>query len=94
MFPGFPPPDHVIRDLLCQGDDETVYSRMLHFLSVLFEKTMSLIINELKGANNRSERITKFKEFMTDGQTFTRVGEMRKKFYEDIAAVVETVSTY
>jgi hypothetical protein len=91
MFPGFPPPDHAIRDLLTQNDGETVYFRMLHFFSVLFEKTTSLITNELK-AKNRSQRITKFMEFMSEGQTGTSVGVKRQNFYENIAAVVESVS--
>ena len=69
-----------------------VYVRMLVFLSVLFEKTEKLITNELKEAENRSERITKFREFMSNGQTRASAGEQRKKFYRDVADSVEDVS--
>ncbi|KAH9178638.1 hypothetical protein EDB89DRAFT_1927631 [Lactarius sanguifluus] len=85
---GFPPPDDAIRDLLTQIDE----NGMLHFLIVLFEKTTRVITDELKGASSRSERITKFREFMTDDQTMTSVGGKRRTFYNEIAEAVVVVS--
>ncbi|KAH9039905.1 hypothetical protein EDB84DRAFT_1019205 [Lactarius hengduanensis] len=82
---GFPPPDDAIRDLLTQIDE----NGMFHFLIVLFEKTTRVITDELKGATSRSERITQFREFMTDGQTMASVGEKRRTFYNEIAAEVK-----
>ena len=95
MFPGFPPPDDAIRNLLTKtgsNDTNTIYSLMLHFLIVLFEETESVITEGLKGARNRSRRITKFREFMTAGQTMSSVGENRRNFYKKIAVIVESVS--
>ncbi|KAH8990142.1 hypothetical protein EDB86DRAFT_3104146 [Lactarius hatsudake] len=86
---GFPPPDDAIRDLLTQIDE----NGMLHFLIVLFEKTTRVITDELKGASSRSERITKFREFMAQGQTMTGVGEKRRTFYDEIAAEVKVRTT-
>jgi hypothetical protein len=93
IFLGFPLPDNVIRNLLTQreSDRTIVYSRMLHFLSVLFEKTRSVIIG-FKEAKSQSERITNFRDFMTNGQTNDTVGAKRHSFYEDIARHVESVS--
>jgi hypothetical protein len=92
IFLGFPPPDNAIRNLLTPGGrGSIVYSRMLHFLSVLFEKTKSVII-EFKDAKSQSDRITRFRDFMTDGQTDEKVGANREFFYGDIARCVETVS--
>jgi hypothetical protein len=67
---------------------------MLHFLFELFEKTSSVIVNDLKEATTPSERITQFREFMTAGQKMAGVGANRKKFYEEVAAAVESVSRF
>jgi hypothetical protein len=88
MFLGFPPPDNVIRDLLTKCDE----IGMLHFLIVLFERTTAVITNDLKEARSRSERITKFREFMKEGQSMAGVGEKRQDFYDEIAATVQAVS--
>jgi len=93
MFPGFPPPDHAIHDLLTGSkkvDEEK--SLMIHFLTVLFEITKRVLETKLIGANNRSERTTRFRDFMTSGQNFKRVGPQRQSFYEDIVREVEEVS--
>ncbi|SRR6266404_1386485 len=93
MFPGFPPPDNAIRQLLTGTMEEKVEKHlMLHFLTVLFEKTKSVLDSDLKGANSRSERITKFREFMAAGQEFGRVGHERQTFYEDVVREVKKVS--
>ncbi len=90
MFPGFPPPDHAIRDLLTGSKHEdSEKTLMIHFLTVLFKKTKSVL--ESIGANSRSERTTKFREYMTTGQNFERVGHQRQSFYEDIVCEVEEV---
>ncbi len=92
-FPGFPPPDHAIRDLLTrsQGEEEEK-NRMLHFLHVLFEKTRNLLEINLNEAKTRSERITMFREYVTAGQNIERVGEDRREFYKTIVDEVEAVS--
>jgi hypothetical protein len=88
MFLVFPPPDHVIRDLLTHCDNDG----MLHFLTVLFETTTTVITNDLKEARSRSERITKFREFMKEGQSTTGVGKKRRDFYTRIVVAVNAVS--
>ncbi|KAH9081594.1 hypothetical protein EDB83DRAFT_2283085 [Lactarius deliciosus] len=95
---GFPPPDDAIRDLLltqfASGVKSGVYSLMLHFLLVLFKKTKHVITTDLNGAKPRSECITRFRNFMTDGQTMTSVGDKRRKFYDEIAVTVrEAIKT-
>ncbi|KAI9452569.1 hypothetical protein BJY52DRAFT_1190234 [Lactarius psammicola] len=87
----FPPPDDAIRDLLTKGEGNggnSIYSRMLHFLIELFERTRVVITNDLKGIRSRPERIAKFREFMTDGQTMASVGENRRKFHNEITIIV------
>ncbi len=85
MFPGFPPPDHDIRDLLTGSKKEDVEKHlMIHFLTILFEKTRSMLETCLVGANTRSEHITKFCEYMTIGQNFECVGNQRQEFYKDV----------
>ncbi len=64
---------------------------MRHFLIVLFEKTKSILESDLTDANSRSERITKFREFMTTGQDIESAGQDRQYFYEGIADEVKTV---
>ncbi|KAH8997240.1 hypothetical protein EDB92DRAFT_1395872 [Lactarius akahatsu] len=51
----------------------------------LFDKTR-LVVTDM--AKSRSERITRFRDFMTDGQTMGSVGEKRRKFYDEIVVTV------
>ncbi len=93
MFSGFPPPDHDIRDLLTGSkEDGKEMHLMIHFLTILFEKTKSVLETDLVGANSRSERITTFRDYMTTGQNFERVGHRRQAFYKDIVRKVDEVS--
>jgi len=93
LFPGFPPPDHAIRNLLTSSTKEKEEKTLMqHFLVVLFEKTQSILENELTDANNRSERITKFREYMRAGMDIESVGPGRQKFYDGIAEEVLAVS--
>ena len=94
---GFPPPDNAVRELLTKSDgsgESIAYTRSLHFLVALFERTASALTKDLKEANGRSERITKFREFMTDGQTMADVGEKRQRFYNEIVDDVEASRVY
>ncbi|KAH9037252.1 hypothetical protein EDB85DRAFT_2287937 [Lactarius pseudohatsudake] len=71
---GFPPPDDAVRDLLTQPDPvggNKTFVRSLHFLVALFQRAARVITNDLKGASSRAERIRRFREFMTDGQTMS-----------------------
>src|SRR6267378_2482826 len=79
-FPGFPPPDHAIRDLLTrsQGEEE--------------EKNRNLLEINLNEAKTRSERITMFRGYVTAGQNIEHVGEDRREFYKTIVDEVEAVS--
>ncbi|KAI9454153.1 hypothetical protein BJY52DRAFT_1225258 [Lactarius psammicola] len=90
---GFPPPDNVVRELLTKSDGRSgeirAYSRLLHFLVAIFEKTAGAITKDLKEANSRSEHITNLREFMTNGQTMASVGEKRWKFYREIVDDIE-----
>lgn len=89
----FPPPDDSIHSLLTKRDSyENVYFRSLHFLTALLEKTTKVITEDLKEADSRIMRITKFRDFMADGQTLERAGEKRRNFYEEIVNDVENVS--
>jgi hypothetical protein len=93
MFLGYPPSDDSVRDLLTKSKSaKGAYVRSLYFLLVLFERTTRVITEDLKDAHDRSTCITKFREFMADGQTRRSVGEKRKKFYQEIADEVENVS--
>ncbi|KAF8271301.1 hypothetical protein EI94DRAFT_1720854 [Lactarius quietus] len=86
---GFPPPDNAIRNLLTQGSND-IYLTMLHFLFELFEKTSSVITDDLKEVTTRSEQIKQFREFMTNGQSMNGTGKNRQKFYQEIAVAVDT----
>ncbi|KAH9175331.1 hypothetical protein EDB89DRAFT_2066689 [Lactarius sanguifluus] len=89
---GFPPPDDAVRDLLTQRDpvgENKTFVRSLHFLVALFQKAASVITNDLREASSRSERITQFRKFMTDGQTMASVGTKRLNFYKEIVDYVE-----
>ncbi|KAH9064242.1 hypothetical protein EDB87DRAFT_1680907 [Lactarius vividus] len=91
-FLGFSPPDDAVRDLLTQRDPvggNKTFVRSLHFLVALFQRAASVITNDLKGASSRSERIRRFREFMTDGQTMTSIGTKRRNFYKEIVDYVE-----
>ncbi len=67
---GFPPLDGAIRHLLTKRDGHgKVRScfRSPRFLIALFETAASAITDDLQETRSRSERITKFREFMRDG---------------------------
>ncbi len=94
IFPGFPPPDENIRDLLTvhganAGEDKT---RMLRFLFVLFSETANVLEIELKVTGNRPACIAQFREYMTYGQQFREVGSKRREFYKRVVSAVEDVS--
>ncbi|KAH9082164.1 hypothetical protein EDB83DRAFT_2547862 [Lactarius deliciosus] len=52
-------------------------------------RAASVITNDLKEASSRCERISRFREFMTDGQTMASVGGKRRNFYKEIVDDVE-----
>ena len=65
------------------------YSRACHFLLSLFDRTKDLVI-EL-GANNKKGRIVKFREYMSEEQTFAVVGDKRREFYDDVVKRAQKV---
>ncbi|KAI0253034.1 hypothetical protein BJV78DRAFT_235120 [Lactifluus subvellereus] len=82
---GFPPADVAVRKFLTQFDkkdknmQEKSYSRACHFLLKLFIHTKDTITT--LGADNKKDRIVKFRDFMSEGQKFDEVGKKRKNFY-------------
>jgi hypothetical protein len=93
MSLGYPPPDVSVRNLLTTSKSAgDAYIGSLYFLLTLFERTTRVITEDLKDAPDRSTRITKFREFMTNGQNKDGVGEQRWKFYPEIVNEVENVS--
>ncbi|KAI0255367.1 hypothetical protein BJV78DRAFT_1279535 [Lactifluus subvellereus] len=85
---GFPPPDIAVRNFLTQYDQKDPeiqrrsYSRASHFLLSLFDHTKDTIV--ALSADNKEDRIAKFREFMSNGQTFASAGKNRRNFYADI----------
>jgi hypothetical protein len=90
---GFPPADDAVRNFLTPCDTEEMqgqfYSRACHFLLSLFKHTKNKIIS--LGGNNRKDRIMRFREYMTKGQTFGRVGNDRRIFYNAVVADAQKV---
>lgn len=58
------------------------YSRACHFLLELFVCAKGTI-TALR-ADNKKDRIVKFREFMSKEQKFGRVGENRRNFYASV----------
>ncbi|KAI0247841.1 hypothetical protein BJV78DRAFT_1285209 [Lactifluus subvellereus] len=85
---GFPPPDVAVRDFLTQFDSydqnmqENSYSRACYFLFSLFVCAKDTITT--LGADDKKDRIVKFREFMSKGQKFGRAGENRRNFNADV----------
>ena len=91
---GFPPPDEKVRDFLTplnihdKDMENKSYNRACHFLySLLIHTTKK--IKELGGKS--TDRIERFRQFMSEGQTFASVGDNRKKFYDEVVNQAEEV---
>jgi hypothetical protein len=84
---GFPPADVAVRVFLTKYDSndpeiqQKSYSRACHYLLSLFVHTADLIVT--LGADNKDDRIVKFREHMSERQTFVSVGTNRLNFYVD-----------
>jgi hypothetical protein len=91
---GFPPPDEKVRDFLTlfhmQGEDmaRKSYNRACNFLCSLLIHTKKKI-EEL--GDESKDRIERFREFMSEGQTLHSVGDNRKKFYHEVVNQAEEV---
>jgi hypothetical protein len=85
---GFPPPDVAARNFLTMFDktdeeiEDTSYKRAWHFLRSLFLHTTKTI-SEL-GGDESTDRIQRFRQYMSEGQTFDSAGDKRKKFYLEV----------
>jgi hypothetical protein len=85
---GFPPADVAVRDVLMRFDREDKnmqgksYSGVCHFLLGLFVCAKGTV-TALR-ADDKKDRIVKFREFMLKEQKFGRVGENRRNFYASI----------
>ena len=92
---GFPPADVNVRVFLMEYKrhdpemQQKSYSRACHFLLSLFDRTKDLVV-EL-GANNKKDRIVKFREYMSEKQTFAVVGDKRREFYDDVVKRAQKV---
>ena len=92
---GFPPADVNVRVFLTEYEShdpemqQKSYSRACHFLLSLFDRTKDLVV-EL-GANNKKGRIVKFREYMSEEQTFAVVGDKRREFYDDVVKRAQKV---
>ncbi|KAI0275398.1 hypothetical protein BC834DRAFT_852618 [Gloeopeniophorella convolvens] len=83
---GFPPGDVNVREYLThteeRGTTEGSYARMYAFLSALLWKATGVV--ESLGGADREARIKKLREYMTEGQKMSGVGEKRRFFYDAV----------
>jgi hypothetical protein len=94
---GYPPPDIAVRDFLTtpfnsrelEHMQETSYSRASHFLFSLFIHTKDVVVRF--GAEEKKDRVKRFREFMSKGQRFGHVGYNRWKFYNDVVTRAKMV---
>jgi hypothetical protein len=94
---GYPPPDIAVRDFLTpfnsRDEDEhmqeTSYSRASHFLFSLLIHTKDVVVRF--GAEEKKDRVVRFREFMSKGQRFGHVGYDRWKFYNDVVTRAKMV---
>jgi hypothetical protein len=92
---GFPPADVAVRVFLTKYDSndpeiqQRSYSRACHSLLSLFVHTADLIVT--LGADNKDDRIVKFREHMSEGQTFVSVETSRLNFYVDVVKRAQEV---
>jgi hypothetical protein len=92
---GFPPADVAVRVFLTNydSDDPEIqqksYPRACHFLLSLFVHTADLVVT--LGADNKDDRVVKFREYMSKGQTFVTAGTNRLKFYADVVKRAQKV---
>ncbi|KAI0253840.1 hypothetical protein BJV78DRAFT_1351441 [Lactifluus subvellereus] len=77
---GLPPTDVA----LWSKDAGEVLFRACHFLFSLFVCTKDTITT--LDADNKKDRIVKFREFMSEGQRFGEVGKKRKNFYAGVVS--------
>jgi hypothetical protein len=92
---GFPPADVAVHVFLTKydSDDPEIqqksYSRACHFLLSLFVHTADLVVT--LGADNKDDRIVKFREHMSKGQTFVTAGPDRLNFYANVVKRAQKV---
>jgi hypothetical protein len=65
------------------------YSRACYFLISLFIHTKDVVARF--GAKKKEDRIVQFRQFMSEGQRFDRVGEQRENFYDTVVTRAKTV---
>ncbi|KAI0253963.1 hypothetical protein BJV78DRAFT_1280684 [Lactifluus subvellereus] len=95
---GFLPPDVAVRVFLTKYDSnnpevqQKSYStgRACNFLLSLSVHTKDKIVS--LGADNKEDRIVKFRELMSKGQTFVSAGENRRNFYADVVKQAQKFS--
>jgi hypothetical protein len=91
---GYPPPDEKVRDFLTPFEqphkdmEKRSYNRACNFLCSMLIHTKKKI-EELGGESK--DRIERFREFMSKGQTYHSVGDNRKKFYHEVVNQAEEV---
>ncbi len=99
---GFPPPDKHIRDWLLQSKTKAeAFTRAGAFLCAMFV----ILLRYLKRLDAELDAIgvsavadlpslaTRFRLFMTKGQTFSHQGPARERFYRDVLQLASEVSS-
>ena len=91
--PGYPPPDHRVRDFLTHGDtDLEAYNRACAFLIALFNHTTATLEDHGLRGEDMITLASKFRALMTDGQKFHTPNAFRQKFSDrvvlDAAAIL------
>jgi hypothetical protein len=95
---GFPPADAEVRDWLLQSKTKPdAFTRAAAFMCALFVNLYGRVrkiyeeIASVKGTVEPEERAAKFRELMTDGQTFSHHGEPRRQFFEEVLQLADKV---
>jgi len=85
FIPGYPPPDHNVREFLTKSDSRiTAYQRTCAFMKALFEDVLRVLIEEGLEGEEQPVIASRFRAMMTDGQQFGAPNKFRKDFYDKV----------
>ena len=90
IFPGYPPPDHAVRDFLTKnGLKDESYHRASCFIDALFRHTDQILRDRFNSQCGIDEVALQFRELMTVGQKMKEHNEFRRKFYDEVVQMAE-----
>jgi hypothetical protein len=91
IFPGYPPPDHAVRDFLTKnGSKEESYHRASCFIDALFQHTDQTLRDLFHPQYRIDEVAPRFREYMTMGQKVKEHNAFRRNFYDRVVQMAET----